>query len=462
MKIRRTNLLIMLAIFARLYGANATTIFPIATNANLVEIGSGYATIGSNGIAIILAGTNVCFQIGSTNGTLIGPLTVIGSSFSFPVAAVGGGKCLVYWDDNFINAGPRVYGQIISPNGTTNGPPFLIPATGVGASRAVASDGTNFLAIWEDSNDYYGQFVTSAGTLSGSAFLITSQHQNGNSAAAIFGKTNYLVVWQSNNNDTGNAHKTYGAFVSKNGSVGSPFQISQTDSLDQNPLAIGFDGTNYLVIWNQDSQLTPSGVPVWNFYSRVVTQSGTFFGSELLLNTNQPLIPFLAFDGANYLLTWSYNVDTTNANKNVFFQFLSPSANPIGPAFTVFPSQGTNTPLFGGVTFTGSGFGVGATVGNLILGAAGGIQGFASAAAYGAFIPSSTALPKLNSTAFTNKQFSLTLTGTPGINYAVQANTNLTSSNWTMLFTNSPTNGTFSFTDTSATNKSRFYRAVKQ
>ena len=49
MKIRRTNLLIMLAIFARLYGANATTIFPIATNASIVElVKGGTASSGSN------------------------------------------------------------------------------------------------------------------------------------------------------------------------------------------------------------------------------------------------------------------------------------------------------------------------------------------------------------------------------------------------------------------------------
>ena len=47
-------------------------------------------------------------------------------------------------------------------------------------------------------------------------------------------------------------------------------------------------------------------------------------------------------------------------------------------------------------------------------------------------------------------------------NYAIQTSTNLSSSNWTAIVTNSPTNGTLSFTDTSATNKSRFYRAVEQ
>jgi hypothetical protein len=59
-------------------------------------------------------------------------------------------------------------------------------------------------------------------------------------------------------------------------------------------------------------------------------------------------------------------------------------------------------------------------------------------------------------------QFPLLLTGTPGINYAIQVSTNLGLPNWTALTTNSPTNGPFSFTDSNATNASRFYRAVAQ
>jgi hypothetical protein len=62
----------------------------------------------------------------------------------------------------------------------------------------------------------------------------------------------------------------------------------------------------------------------------------------------------------------------------------------------------------------------------------------------------------------TSGQFPLQLAGTPGIDYAIQFSTNLAVNNWTPIVTNSPTNGTFSFTDTAASNKMRFYRAVKQ
>ena len=86
-----------------------------------------------------------------------------------------------------------------------------------------------------------------------------------------------------------------------------------------------------------------------------------------------------------------------------------------------------------------------------------------STGTWGTFIPKSTASPTVAATgSLVGTQFALQLTGTPGINYAIQFSTNLALSNWTAFVTNSPTNGIFSFTDTHATNKSRFYRAVKQ
>jgi hypothetical protein len=451
----------------------AATVFPIATNSSTVQMSGGIAFDGTNYLVGMLVGTNIVGQLVSTNGALIGSQIIVGGTPGFPAAAAfafGQTNYLVAWSDNSISSGVDMYGQFISRSGAKVGSKFNLLQTqgshGFQTLKALASDGTNFLAVWQDKNNgyFYGQLVTLAGTLSGSEFLISNQQQNGNDPAVTFGKTNYLVVWQSNNNDTGYNDNTYGEFISRSGSAGSPFQISQTVSLDQNPLAIAFDGTNYFVIWNLDTQWTTNGAPIWNLYGRLVSQTGTFPGNELVINTNQPLFPSLAFDGANYLFSWSYNFDTTNSNKNIFSQFLNRSANSIGPVFSLFQAQGTNSPLFvfRGVLFDGNKFAVVAMLGSVIVSADGGLQGFASAAVYGAFIPASTTSPMLTASNRVGTQFPLQLTGTPGINYAMQISTNLALSNWTAVVTNSPTNGTFSFTDTHATNASRFYRAVKQ
>jgi hypothetical protein len=88
---------------------------------------------------------------------------------------------------------------------------------------------------------------------------------------------------------------------------------------------------------------------------------------------------------------------------------------------------------------------------------------FASGDVYGAFLPRSTAPPRLDIAGpLVDGQFPLLLTGTPGINYEIQAITNLRSTNWTALVTNSPASGTFNFTGTNATSGSRFHRAMRQ
>src|ERR1035437_1473335 len=64
----------------------------------------------------------------------------------------------------------------------------------------------------------------------------------------------------------------------------------------------------------------------------------------------------------------------------------------------------------------------------------------------------------LSSPVYTNKQFQLTVSQVSSLTYVVQANTNLSGTNWVALVTNA---APFTFTDTTATNYSqRFYRAL--
>jgi hypothetical protein len=468
MKIKLHWLFITLALIACTPSLRAQIpVFQVTTNA----AGVALATSGTNCLSLMLSGTNVCFQLFSTNGTVIGTTNTIGSSQSFPLVAYGGGEYLVYWDDTFIDSG-GVYGQIISAGGHVMGSPFAIgmpgtPSGGLGAPRALASDGTNFLAVFQyNGNDIYGQVITAAGTTN-SAFLISSQLQNGSSAAAIYGKTNYLVIWQSNNNDTGNTNQAYGEFVTSIGSAGSPFQISQTASIDQNPEAVAFDGTNYLAVWPWNpGPETDQSVTNWDLYGRLVSQTGSLPGSELHLVTDpgSQYFPSLTFDGANYLLAWGNNpggAALSSSTNYITLQFFNLSGSAIGPEFNLFPAQGTNVPAFVAIQSVGNTIAAVGTLGSPIF-TDSNLNGFASASVFGAFIPVSTASPTLTASNLTGTQFPLQLTGTPGINYAIQISTNLATSSWTPVFTNSPTNGTFSFTDPNATNKYRFYRSVKQ
>jgi hypothetical protein len=59
-------------------------------------------------------------------------------------------------------------------------------------------------------------------------------------------------------------------------------------------------------------------------------------------------------------------------------------------------------------------------------------------------------------------QFNFNVVGSVGVTYTVQVTTNLASGNWASLYNFQITNnGPFTITDTSATNRSRFYRLLK-
>jgi PKD repeat protein len=418
MKILIQKLFVALALLAVTTGlrAHASTIFPIATNVNVVQLAAGLATDGTNYLVVFSSGTNVCAQLVASNGTLTGSAIIVGGGAGGlpPQLQVVSGHTnyLVAWSDNSMNSGVDIFGQSISRSGAKVGSKFpllqSVGSHGFQGIESLACDGTNFLVIWQDekglvtsggysTNSSFGQLVTPSGALSGSEFQVANvvgplQAQG---LAVSFGKTNYLAVWQSgfNLNRTNGNYSTYGAFISRSGVVGSQFAISQMNSPGNNTMAAAFDGTNYLATWNY----TPLAIdPIdWRLHGRLVSPQGGFPGNELALADESSMVQSLAFDGASYLAAWGYHTDTTNADKNIHFRFFDSAANPSGPVFNVFSTQGTNSPLFpaagNGVVFDGKRFAIGAVLGTVIIDANGIFAGLPSAQVYGAFI--STNIP---------------------------------------------------------------------
>jgi hypothetical protein len=452
--------------------AQATTIFPIATNnadssASMALDGTNYLVGIQGDYAGPSLGYYITAQMFGPTGALIGSRInpVPGHTTSgwplTPFTACSGSNYLMVWPDNYLAGSySSISGQLISPSGGLIDGMIAITTNSQQGMCSVAYGGGKYLVVWNDftttpNGAVYGQLVSTAGALLGGSFVIGADvyGQGADDASAAFDGTNFLVGWTLN--FSGGSHNvTYGVFISPSGTMGTPFAIGQTASANlHGPPFLIFNGTNYLAVWNYQS--APGNPGIVDIHGRFVTPSGTFPGNEFVIVTNAR-IAGLAFDGANYLQCSSVNLGATNSN--VQFQFLNSGSQPTGPQFTPFKPQGNEVPLVASLLYDGKRFVSAAT-----LAAGGGFINTINVSIYGTFIPASTAPPQLAVAApFANHQFSLTLAGTPGLNYAIQAATNLPGSNWMPLVTNSPTNGTFSFTDTSATNSSRFYRAVKQ
>ena len=184
----------------------------------------------------------------------------------------------------------------------------------------------------------------------------------------------------------------------------------------------------------------------------------------MVTDTNSPVYPSLAFDGANYLLAWNVNRSTTNSQ--IQFHYFNTTVAPVGPEFNIFYPQGTNAPLFGGVLFDGSRFEITAILGGETGIGASGLNFPSGTKVYGAFLPNSSSvaitLPIILSApqmTVGKTNFTFQLSGASGNNYVLQVSTDLL--NWSSVSTSAiPASGTVNLTNAITNFNRRFYRAV--
>lgn len=439
-------------VLLRLCAQTVAQEFPIATNPTLTEMSGGVVYTGTNYLVGYVAGTNILGQLISPVGQLLGaPYLVASANLGFPPAvafASGRTNCLVAWSDYSRSTEVTMFGRIINFADGTMGPVFpLLSAVGTHGFqrvRAATSDGTNYLVLWVDAHDEiddgvyttcYGQFVTAAGTLLGAEFAAISGATLYEDLAVRFGNTNYLLAWQSVGGD--DSHETYCRVISPAGALGVTYKISETTSDDRNPVAIGFDGTNFLVLWNCTTNYDGPGELM--LYGRRVSQTGAPLGSELVISTNRTGFPGVAFDGANYLVVWAENVIATN--HTVHARFIDRAGNPIGPVITPLSTHGTNAPLFSynGVFFGGGKFIIAATYGSFLFNQGGDIVGM-EGDLYGRFFPSSITPPWFMNPTIAGGYFNMQFNLVPGVAYALEISTNLTSWQFTRMVSSGETN----------------------
>jgi hypothetical protein len=185
------------------------------------------------------------------------PIAVTSAWEGAPAVAFDGTNYLVTWmnypDDGI---GATVFAARVTPAGTvldSGGFPVSTNPPGNELNPSVAFDGTNSLIVWEDdrngSHDMYGARVTPAGAvLDPDGIAISTASADETLPKLASDGTNYLVVWDA---APGSYPSIHGARVAPDGTVLDPSGIAispVTQNWETTP-SVASDGTTFMVAW---------------------------------------------------------------------------------------------------------------------------------------------------------------------------------------------------------------------
>ena len=230
------------------------------------------------------------------------PICTVGDDQLIPSVASDGTGWLVTWLD-FRNYECDVYGARISADGTVLNPTGIPISTATGDQKftATAFGDSSYFVVWEDTRTdtpaIYGVRVTPEGEVLGPDVEISKMAAQQTFPHLFPGDSSYLVVWEY-----GDTFNLYGRRVSFDGVVIDTIDIPiSTATGGQAYPSVGFDGTNWAVIWqdNRDGE--------WDIYGTRVTQGGVVLNPDgIPIHSTQELQanPFIVFNGTNYLAVW--------------------------------------------------------------------------------------------------------------------------------------------------------------
>jgi hypothetical protein len=231
----------------------------------------------------------------SPGGSVLQPFTPVSQGGSAPDArrtpalAFGQTSYLVAWYDRR-SGGEDIYGARVAPSGSLLDPAGIPISTAPGLQwyPAVAFGAGQYLVVWGHQSsgnlNVYGTRVAGDGTvLDPEGIPIGTGPQYQGDPAIGFDGTNYLVAWTKGPFGSGDI---YCARVAPDGTVLDLASIPvSTAAGDQHGVAVEFDGTNYLVAW-QDHRGED-----WDVYGARVTPAGQVLDQEGILISTQPAGP---------------------------------------------------------------------------------------------------------------------------------------------------------------------------
>ncbi|MCX6344206.1 MAG: hypothetical protein NT018_03935 [Armatimonadetes bacterium] len=244
-----------------------------------------------------------------------------------PAIAWNGSKYLLTWrgSEAYITTDLDIRGRFLDANmmpiGTT---PIVISAASEEQSRpTVASNKTNFLVVWQDSrnalspnyyNDLYGAMVSSTGTVTQITTAISMAVGNQNLPKAATDGANYMVVWEDYRGAT---PVIRGTRITSAGSVQDASGIAfPTTTSSQNAPNLCYGNGSYFVIWSESTKISAC---------RLSTAGVLIDSMGIAINTISKTrqSPSACWDGQKYQLVWEDYGSSAATNGDIYITTVS-------------------------------------------------------------------------------------------------------------------------------------------
>jgi alpha-tubulin suppressor-like RCC1 family protein len=262
-----------------------------------------------------------------------------------PRIAYANGEYLVTYVDS-----SQIRGLRIATNGTALSSSFAISSQTANDRHGLASNGRDYFEVWGDYRnsppgvgypDVYGTLILSNGIVlnPGGIPISTNGYYAERPQIASDGQ-DFVAVWEESNDPANALIDIYGARLTADGQVGGPARISvnRSPGVQMNP-DIAYAGTNFLAVW-QDGRSQPGNPQpygAFDIYGTLVS------GHATALNTNGFLIS--SAQATNHPPTaFSQSLTATQATWLLIPLTASdPDNDPLSYRLVTLPSLGTLT-----------------------------------------------------------------------------------------------------------------------
>ncbi len=204
----------------------------------------------------------------------------------------------------------------------------------------VVFDGEDFFTVYGDRRggdySYYANFITEEGTVSNEQLIVPPHPAMSLFHGLAKGDDNFLFTWSRQRGQFDYQRDGMSILIGNDGNpVSGIIQVSGPQAVHSPSfMRTAFDGENYLVIWqdgmpNQDAQIMAQFVSASDY--NLVGQNFVIRPDDLTSNDAQ-VYPDILFDGTNYLVVWD---DNRSGERSIYGWFIDTDGNPVGDDFVI-------------------------------------------------------------------------------------------------------------------------------